>query len=114
MLKLATAIAAALALAAPLAAAAQPAAGSNDIPRVVVKYGDLNLATPEGAQALRDRVDRAATVVVGYVDPRDLQRVAEERRARAAARQTADEIIAAAMSGPAYAANNHTPKVLRL
>jgi UrcA family protein len=114
MLKLGTALAACLALAAPFAATAQPAGGSSDDTiRIVVAYGDLNLATPEGAQALRARVDHAAMMVVGSVDPRDLQQVAVQRRARAAALETANAIIAA-NTGSAYAANSAAPKTLRL
>jgi UrcA family protein len=113
MLKLGTALAACLALAAPLTAAAQPAGGSADDTRIVVRYGDLNLATRDGADALRARVDHAAMRVVGSVDPRDLQRMAEQHRARAAALETANAIIAAS-SGSAYAANSDAPKALRL
>ena len=114
MFKLGMAVAALLAIAAPLAATAHPAGGSSDDTTcVVVRYDDLNLATREGAQALRDRVDHAAMLIVGSVDLRDLQAVAEQRRARAAALETANAIIAAS-SGSAYAANSDAPRILRL
>jgi len=113
MFKLVAAVAAVLALAAPLAASARSAgANSADTITVLVRYGDLNLATREGAEALRARVDHAAMLVVGSVDPRDLRRVAEQRRARAAAQETANAIIAAS-SGSAQAAND-APRILRL
>jgi UrcA family protein len=65
-----------------------------------VAYGDLNLATPAGANALRARVDRAAMRVKGEVDPRDLAGMAELRKARAAAQEAADQIIGAHRGTP--------------
>ena len=117
MTKLKTAVAAALALAGALtttvAMARTADAASPDTTRIVVRYGDLNLVTREGADALRSRVDHAAMLVVGSVDTRDLQRIAEQRHARAAALETANAIIAAS-SGSAYAANTGAPKTLGL
>ena len=98
MSKLKTAFVAVLVLAgaqiATVAMARTAYAGSPDTMRIVVRYGDLNLATHEGADALRSRVDHAAMRIVGDVDPRDLQGMAELRKARAAALETADAIIA--------------------
>jgi UrcA family protein len=77
------------------AAMARTADSAADEVRVVVQYSDLDLATPQGAAALRDRVDRAALRVKGDVDPRDLGGAADLRRARAAAQDTANAIIEA-------------------
>ena len=90
-----------------------PDTGSSETVQVVVRYGDLNLATPEGAAALRARVDRAAMLVKGDVDPRDLRAVAEQRKARAAALETANAIISA-HAGTAYAATRPAPTWLGL
>jgi UrcA family protein len=115
MLKLRLGIAAVVALAiaqsATGAIARTPDVGSSDEVRIVVRYGDLNLATPEGAHALR--VDRAAILVKGEVDPRDLRAVAEMRKARAAAADAADAIIAA-HRGTDYAATRPAPNKLGL
>jgi UrcA family protein len=117
MLNLKTGAAALLALAlaqsATGAMARTPDAGSADTVQVVVRYGDLNLATPEGAQALRARVDRAAMLIKGDVDPRDLRAVGELRKARAAALETANAIISA-HAGTAYAATRPAPNWLGL
>ena len=117
MLELKTGVAAVVALAiaqsATGAMARTPGLGSSDEVQVVVRYGDLNLATPEGAHALRARVDRAAILVKGEVDPRDLRSVAEVRKARAAAADAADAIIAA-HRGTAYAATRPAPNKLGL
>ena len=91
-----------------------PDLGSSDDVQIVVRYGDLNLATPQGADALRARVDRAAMRVKGDVDPRNLQAVAEMRKARAAAQEAADAIITAAHQGPAYAAARPAPNKIGL
>jgi UrcA family protein len=117
MLTLKTGVAAIVALAlaqsATAAMARTPAIGSSDDVQIVVKYGDLNLATPQGAHALHARVDRAAVRVKGDVDPRDLRAVAEMRKARAAAADAADAIIAA-HAGTAYAATRPAPNKLGL
>lgn len=117
MLKLKLGVAAFLALAitqsATGAMARTPDVGSSDDVQVVVRYGDLNLATPEGAHALRARVDRAARLVKGDVDPRNLQAVAEVRKARAAAADAANAIIEA-HRGTAYAGIHPAPNKLGL
>jgi UrcA family protein len=117
MLKLKLGVAAVLAIAitqsATGAAAGTPDPRSSDEVRVVVRYSDLNLATPEGAHALRARADRAAMRVKGYVFPRDLTGVAELSKARAAALAAANAIIAA-QAGTAYAARSPAPSELHL
>lgn len=87
--------------------------GASDDVRIVVRYGDLDLATPQGAHALHARVDRAAVLVKGDVDPRDLRGAAEVRKARAAAADAADAIIAA-HRGTAYAGMRAAPNKLGL
>jgi UrcA family protein len=86
---------------------------SADDVRVVVGYGDLNLATPEGVDALRARVDRAAMQIKGEVDPRDLAGMGELRKARAAAREAADAIIDG-HRGTAYAGMRPAPSTVHL
>ena len=106
-------VALAIAQSATGAMARTPDTGSSDTVQVVVRYGDLNLATLEGADALRARVDRAAMLIKGDVDPRDLRAVAEQRKARAAALETANAIISA-HAGTAYAATRPAPTWLGL
>lgn len=117
MLKLKLSVAALLAVA--IAQSATGAAArthdrglSGDV-QVVVGYGDLNLATPSDADELRARVDRAALLVKGDVDPRDLAGMAELRKARAAALETANAIIAA-HAATAYVAMRPAPNRLEL
>ena len=116
MLKLnwgAALLAIAIAQSATGAAAGTADSRSSDHVQVVVRYGDLNLATPEGAHALRARADRAAMLVKGGVFPLDLTGVAELRKARAAALAAADAIIAA-HAPTAYAETRSAPSELHL
>ncbi len=99
------AIAIAIAQSAVAASAGTPDAG--DV-RVVVRYADLDLATPVGAHILRARVDRAAMLVMSDIDQRDLGRMAQLRKARAAALAAANAIIAAHADAN-YAAANPVP-----
>ena len=65
------ALAALLAISAPAVAAAQTV--SSDTVNISVKYSDLNLNSPSGAQALMHRIDTAATSLCGgSPDGRDL------------------------------------------
>ena len=60
---------------------AQVATEDVDVPSVIVKYDDLNLATTEGSRALYNRLETAAERVcprVGYVT--ELQRNQDARR----------------------------------
>jgi UrcA family protein len=110
---LAALLALGVAASAPAAFARTADAFAPDEVRIVVGYGDLNLATPEGAQTLRDRVDRAAVQVKGEVDPRDLAGMATLRKARAAARDAADQIIDA-HRGTAFAGLPPAPRKVHL
>ena len=94
-------------------AIARTADAGGEATRVVVSYGDLNLATRQGADALRARVDLAARRVKGEVDPRDLRAVADLRRARATALGMANAIIAA-RAGTSYAAYHGSLSTLEL
>jgi UrcA family protein len=108
----ATVFAVASALTATVATARTANEASPDAVRIVVRYGDLNLATREGADALRSRVVHAAMQIKGNVDPRDLQGMAEMRKARDAALAMADAIIV--HSQPAFAATGGAPDHLDL
>jgi len=46
------------------------AADSTDAPTIIVKYGDLNLSTPQGAAALYGRIRSAAETVCRHFDQR--------------------------------------------
>jgi len=65
------------------AALADPA--GHDVPRVVVKYGDLNLATDTGTQILYRRLKAAARAVCPDFSTRDLLQADISRRCRAEA-----------------------------
>ena len=65
-----------------VAAAATPA---DDVPAVVVRYGDLDLSTQEGVQTLYKRIASAARQVCPAGDPRTLARFDYGRTCRAAA-----------------------------
>ncbi len=64
-------------------ALAGPAA--DDVPRVVVKYGDLNLSTDIGTQILYRRLKAAARAVCPDFSNRDLRQSDVSRRCRAEA-----------------------------
>lgn len=110
---LAALLALGVAASAPAALARTADAFAPDDVRIVVGYGDLDLATPQGAHALRARVDRAAMRVKGEVDPRDLASMADLRKARAAAQEAVDQIIAA-HRGTAYAGLHPAPSKVHL
>ena len=48
------------------------AAGGTDAPQAIVKYGDLNIASPQGAAALYTRIRAAAEQVCRSFDRRGL------------------------------------------
>jgi UrcA family protein len=67
------ALAAILAISAPGLAAAQTSTTSGDPVNISVKFSDLNLNSPAGAQTLMHRIDTAATSVCGGApDSREL------------------------------------------
>jgi len=70
-----------LAAAGFLGIALQPVTAQADEPRsVTVQYGDLNIARPEGAARLYERLLQAARQVCEPVDARSLAHVAQSRR----------------------------------
>ncbi len=95
-----------------LAAFAVPAAaiaGTPDGLSVAVHYNDLDLTSDAGAQALQTRINRAARVVCGSADTRDLRMISEIQQCRQVALNSAapqvEVAIAQARSGRAYAAD---------
>jgi len=62
----------------------------DDLPRVTVRYDDLNLATPAGVNALYGRISHAARAVCGDTFARDLS-------VQAAAERCQSEAIAQAV-----------------
>jgi UrcA family protein len=67
---------------AALAAIAAPAAAqvNSDAPRAVIRYSDLDLSRPSGADAMIGRIRQAALSVCGDASStRGLARVAEQR-----------------------------------
>jgi UrcA family protein len=87
--------------------AATPAFAAPDGQSTVVRFTDLNLATPAGEQVLYRRVSQAAKLVCGEADLRDLQRMSEMTACRATAMASAAPqmqlAIANAHNGMAYA-----------
>lgn len=53
-------------------AAPSLAADSGDLPSVTVRFGDLNVSSPEGAATLYGRISAAAKGVCASLDGRDL------------------------------------------
>jgi UrcA family protein len=86
-----------------------PAADATDPPTAIVKYYDLNIATPQGATVLYGRIRRAAEIVCGAPDGRDL--VFWARTAACMHHAIADAV--SKVGEPAlftvYNANNSTP-----
>ena len=76
-----------LALAATLSCAAPVLAQTSDtVPSVSVKYGDLNLGSPAGAQVLLKRIEAAAnTACGGAPDIRELSQLASFEACRRSA-----------------------------
>lgn len=80
-----------------LALAAVPAAASNDAPRSVkVEYGDLNLDTVAGQNALDRRIEYAAKTVCAVGEHQTGTRIpsAERKQCYAKARSNAERQVA--------------------
>ena len=71
---------------------AYAATPSDDVPSVVVSYGDLNLATEQGTLALYNRIIHAASQVCPQSDMRNLAGVAASKscQSQAVARAVRD------------------------
>jgi UrcA family protein len=65
----------------------------NDAPKIVVRYGDLNLSTPDGAATLLRRIDAAARQVCPDAYARDLRVKALARECRRTATANAVEQV---------------------
>jgi UrcA family protein len=76
-----------LAAAATLSCAAPVLAQTSDtVPSVVVKYGDLNIGSPAGAQVLLKRIKAAASAACGgKPDIRELSKLANFKACRRSA-----------------------------
>ena len=102
-------VAAALTTAA-LSHAAVAVPGTSDVPSVVVRTSDLDLASDRGAKILRNRVIYAAHAVCGDADPRDISAMrpvlACRKDAIAHAMPRAQVAIDTARKVDAYAAND--------
>lgn len=72
---------------------ANAASPADDPPTVQVQYGDLNLATDQGARALLERIKAAARQVCPAADGRDLAAFQSSRRcAREAVARAIDQV----------------------
>ena len=64
---------------------AQAAAPADEVPRVVVSFGDLDLSTTDGANALYKRISAAAHKVCPFEDSVHPLQVAQNNSCRSAA-----------------------------
>jgi UrcA family protein len=65
--------------------AAQAATSTDNVPSVVVRYGDLDLSTTEGVRVLYQRISVAAHQVCPFEHSRVLSQVGKNRACREAA-----------------------------
>lgn len=92
-----------------------PAAGmpseSDDVPRVAVRYADLNLASQQDAKRLLARITDAAIQVCGDpASPLDLSGRARKRGCISAAVARAVEKVASEKLTMAYYQSQHAPR----
>jgi UrcA family protein len=90
-------------VAASAAGVSAAATSAVDAPSVVVHYADLDLATPQGAQALYRRIAAAAWRVCPNTDQRDLAAVAQNRNCREEAIARAVHDVGTPLLASAYA-----------
>lgn len=89
-----------LAASVSLAGFAVPAAASEDeLPRVVVHYGDLDMSSIAGRKRLSMRVAGAVKQVCGSEAQRDLRRQAQSRACRVQAMQKVERELASVVNG---------------
>lgn len=90
--------------------AATPALATPETQSKIVRFADLDLATPAGERALRGRIWRATALVCGDADLRDLRATSAVNACRTIAMANAapqvQVAIANARSGKAYYAAN--------
>jgi UrcA family protein len=72
---------------------AQAVTPADDVPRVVVPYGDLDISTTDGAKVLYKRIASAATQVCPFADSVTPGQVAKFRACREAAIERAVEAV---------------------
>jgi UrcA family protein len=72
---------------------AAQAASTDAVPTIVVRYGDLDLSTTEGARVLYQRISVAAHQVCPYENSRSLLQVGKNRACREAAIEHAVEAV---------------------
>ncbi len=96
------------ALAATAATVSVPAFAADAVPSTEVAYSDLNLASPAGAQALKDRVARAAKRVCANDGEKGLEGFQEARAcARLAVARAMPQVeLALANAGTQLAENS--------
>ena len=81
-----------------------------DVPRVVVSYADLNLASPLDARRLLQRIAGAALQVCGdLISTGDLRAVARERRCISTAVARAVDTVASEKLTMAYDRSRYAP-----
>jgi UrcA family protein len=81
--------------------------GDGDVPQIAVHYGDLNLATDEGAARLHGRIRAAAKLVCPDADSRDLYAVSQARECQAQAIRRAVNDVKSERLSAIYAAKAH-------
>lgn len=69
--------------------AAQAATSEDAVPTIVVRYGDLDLSTTEGARVLYQRISVAAHQVCPFENSRVVSQIGKNRACREAAIQRA-------------------------
>jgi UrcA family protein len=65
--------------------AAQAATSEDAVPRIVVRYGDLDLSTTDGARVLYQRISVAAHQVCPFEHSRAVSQIGKNRACREAA-----------------------------
>ena len=76
-----------------------PALAGQELPRAIVRTGDLDLATADGVRTLHRRLEAAATLVCGEPDPYNLDLSAPVRACRKSAITRAAPQIDLAIAG---------------
>lgn len=87
------------------------AADSSDLPQVVVKFGDLNLSTQQGAAALYRRIAAAADEVCESYSPHSRDLLAQQRIRGCVQKAIADAVTRVGRPElfAIYNAKNHRP-----
>lgn len=86
------------------------AANSTDAPQSTVKYGDLDVSSPQGAVALYTRIRHAADMVCRPLDDRDL---ASQRRMQSCIRNAITDAVTKVNEPALFAVYNAKNKKLQ-